>query len=761
MAQLRVVGKSVKNIGADLKALGTADFSDDYMMQDAIRGKVLRSKYPSALIKAIRTNRAMSLPGVLCVLTANDIPGSKTFGPLVQDQQVLAQDRVRYLGEAVALVAAETEELAEKAIELIEVEYEELPGVYSPDEAMAEGAPQVHQGKSNVMCELHIRKGDAEKAMAKADVIIENTYRLPVVDNGYIELESGAAWVEKDGTVVIKSGMQDMFERRAMVASVLGLPQSKIKIAQAYTGGSFGGKVAQVIPVYLGLLAFKKGRPVKMVFSREESIIAQEKRHPMLIGYKSGAAKSGKIAAIEVTVKADCGAYVHLTPLVMEYMIKHISGPYEIENVKVDVFGVFTNNTFSGAVRGFGATQSCFAYESQMDAVASALGLDPLQVRRTNFLEKGKLTALSMPLKDYVALPECLDRAWSALGPKTDPSSLPQFADGRVKIGRGVSCSITSFGFGSGNVDSAKARVEYCLDGSVLVSCGSDDIGCGRRTIVAQIAAEVLGCDYNKVTVDLSDTSSTPSAGMTAASRQTFMSGNAVLMAAKTVLSSLVDMAGKILDVPPEIIELSEGKAFSKEDPSKSIPLFQVGLACMFGGKPLSAESYYTAPATTSINPRTGHGSPSYGYVFGCHAAEVAVDEETGKVDVLKLAVAHDVGQAIHPINVEGQMAGGSAMALGYALTEEILLEKGYSKTLTLEQYLMPTSVDVPEIKAIILETPSPDGPFGAKGVGEPPTNTTAPSIINAIYNAVGVRLTELPAIPERVALAIKTAKGQ
>lgn len=761
MAQLRVVGKSVKNIAADLKALGSANFSDDFNAADAIWGKVLRSKYPSAIIKSIRTDRARRHPGVCCVLTAADISGAKTFGLLVQDQPLLAQERVRFLGEAIALVAADTEAAAQKAIELIEVDYEETPGVYLPEDAMAEGAPQVHQGNSNVMCELRIRKGEADKAMAQADVVVENTYKLPVVDNGYIELESGAAWVEKDGTLVIKSGMQDMFERRGMVALALGLPQSRVKIAQAYTGGSFGGKICQAIPIYLGLLALKTGRTVKMAYTREESIISQEKRHPMTIRYKSGAMRSGKIVAADITVIADCGAYVHLTPLVMQYMIMHIVGPYEIDNVKVDVFGVFTNNTFSGAMRGFGATQSCFAYESQIDSVASALGLDRLEVRRANFLKKGKLTALGTPLKDYVALPECLDRAWAALGPETDPSTLKRFANGKPRIGRGVSCNITTFGFGSGIVDGASARVEYCMDGSVVVSCGSDDIGCGRRTIVAQIAAEVLGCDYDKVAVDFSDTSSTANAGMTAASRQTFMSGNAALQAAKMVRSSLLDMAGKLLDVPPEIIELSEGKAFSKEDPTKNIALSQVALACHFGGKPLSAESYYTAPATTPMDPRTGHGSPSYGYVFGCHAAEVAVDEETGKVDVLKLAVAHDVGRAIHPINVEGQMIGGSAMALGYTLMEEILLQKGYTETLTLEQYLMPTSADIPDITTFILETPSPDGPFGAKGVGEPPTNTTAPAITNAIYNAVGVRLKELPATPERVALAIKAARGK
>ena len=762
VSELKVIGKPIPRHDAWEKALGLTIYADDFSMPGMLYGKVLRSQHPSAKILSIDTSKAERLRGVKIVLTAKDVPQNESMTRFGQTHtmgggfeglyRVLADKKVHFMGEAVALVAAETEEIAERALKLIKVEYQPLPGVFDPIEAMKPDAPQVEEGKSNIITHFEVLKGDVEKGFSEADVIVENTYRLPFVDHAYIEPESGVAWIDENGVITIRVSTQ-VIEHFRGVADVLKLPHNRVRVIGTYVGGGFGGKEDITVESFLALLTYKTGRPVKLTYTREESILCHSKRHPYVMVYKTGAKKNGQLTTLEAKLVSDAGAYVYLSPWVLLYSMVDAAGPYRIPHVKINGYTVLTNNTFTSANRGFGAPQPCFAYESQMDELTRELKMDPLEIRKINYLEKGEALATGQILENHVALKETTDRAFHALGEKTAAKSF-------LKIGRGIASGMTSYGRMIFLHDTSRSHVSIELDGSVTIRAGVQDIGGGQASSLCQIAAEVLGVSLEDIKIYIADTALTPLAGTTTATRQLYMSGNATLMAAQEVRKTVLKKAGEMMRIDPQKLDLVDREVIDIEGSGKSLPLKEVVKASASDGLPLYNVALFKAPFRNLTQYERIEGKVFPDFTFGSHAVEVAVDEETGKIQVLKLVSCYDVGRAINQLSVEGQMEGGAIYGMGYGLTEEVVIEKGVTITPSFSEYLVPTSMDVPDVQTIILESGDGVGPFGAKGVGEPSLCSVAPAIANAVYDAVGVRIYDLPITPEKVLKAIQEKKN-
>jgi CO/xanthine dehydrogenase Mo-binding subunit len=531
------------------------------------------------------------------------------------------------------------------------------------------------------------------------------------------------------------------------VAEVLQIPQNRVRIIGTYLGGGFGGKEDVTVEVYLGLLAFKTGRPVKMVWTRQESLSARAKRHPYRMRYRTAARRNGEILAHRIELLADAGAYAYLSALVLLYSTVTAGGPYRVPAVEVDARVAYTNNPPTSAMRGFGAMQVVFAYESQMDRVARALGLDPVRVREVNALRRGDALPVGQVMETQVALPELARRAWAALGGPTAPRAA------HLKVGRGLACNFQPYGRIVWLHDWSSAWVGFEMDGSLVVRAGVPDVGGGQAAALAQIAAEVLGVSLERVTVHIADSALTPLAGTTTATRQLYMSGNAALQAARGLRSEILAVAAGLLAVPADRLELADDAVQTPD--GRAVPLPEVLSQCARAGAPRSHLAVFHAPAGEPVDFERGSGKVFPDYTFGAHAAEVEVDTETGRVRVLKYAAAHDVGRAINPQSVEGQIQGGAAQGLGGALMEEVILDSGVNLTTSFAAYLIPGPADVPDVTPIVLESGEGLGPFGARGIGEPPIGPPAAAIVNAIADATGARLTTLPMTPERVSRAL------
>jgi CO/xanthine dehydrogenase Mo-binding subunit len=756
MPQARVIGQAIPRQDARDKILGKTRYAADFSMPGMLYGHILRAPLPSARITGIDTTAARALPGVEVVLTASDVPNNRIVtrfgqtrkvGGFEGDYLVLADQVIRYHGEAVALIAARTPQLARQAAALIQVTYDELPGVFDPMQAMQDDAPPVGSAPGNVISRYQIRKGDVSQGFAQADVVIEHTFRTQFIEHAYLEPEAGLAWVDDDQVVHIRVSTQ-VIEHYRGVAKVLGVPENKVRVFGTMVGGGFGGKEDITVECYLALLAQKTGKPVKIVNTREESFIGHSKRHPFVMRYKLGASREGELIALEAELIADAGAYVLLSPWVMLYATVGSAGPYRIRHVKVDGISVLTNNTPTSAMRTFGTGQVCFAYEGMLDAMAEALHMDPIALRQRNYLRKGEALAMGYPLETYVALPETTTRAWQALGTPT-PSRGP------IKVGRGLAASMTSYGRMIFLHDTSRAYVGLEMDGSVVVRAGVPDIGGGQSAALCSVAAEALGVTPADVTIYIMDSALTPLAGTTTATRQLYMSGNAVLQAATVVRNTLLSMAAELLSerqaVRPDELDIADRRIVVRQRPEVHLPMVQVIQACADNGLPLFHQAQFNAPAGELIDFERGHGRVFADFTFGTTAAEVEVDTDTGRVRVLKLASCFDVGQCINRASVEGQIEGGAVMGLGWALTEEYVLRDGRTRTPTFTEYLIPTSMDIPQIQTIILESGEGLGPFNARGIGEPSLTPVGPAIVNAVSQAIGRRLTQLPLTPERI----------
>jgi len=743
---MKQVGVEIPKVDALEKVLGETRYGADLSLKDPLHLKVVRSLKPHAKILKIQLDEALKVEGVERIFTAKDIPGKNLIGIIAKDQPILATDRVRYVGDPIALVAARTEEAAEKAAQKAVVLYEDLPAVTNPEEALKPYAPLIHE-KGNLLLEFHVIKGDVQAGFKEADVIVEETYTTTWIDHAYLEPDAGISCVDEEGKITVICPTQNVHYDQKEVASVLGLPIEKVRIIQSGTGGAFGGRLDITVQCLLAVAAFHLKRPVRIVYSREEVFQVISKRHPLKIRYKSGAKKDGKLTAVEIHILGDTGAYASYGATVAIRSAVHATGPYQIPHVRARSQMVYTNNPWSGAMRGFGVPQMAFAHESQMDLLARALKMDPIEIRLKNALTPGSETATGQTLIASVGIRETLrrikewrDKAISRRDPKKP----------NVKKGIGVG----SMWYGIGNTGIANpstAQMEIDLNGEVRLFTGTADIGQGSDTILLQIASEALGLPLGEICLIRADTSVTTDAGATSASRQTYISGNAVLNAIKSLKQEIVNEASHLLDENEKELFIEDGEVKHIKKGCISIPIREIAKR---RGKTLKGEGHFD-PETTKLDPKTGQGSPYATYAFATHLAEVEVDLETGKVKVNRVIASHDVGKAINPKNVIGQIMGGVTMGVGMALMEEYVP----GKTISFVNYLIPTSKDVPEVIPIIVEDQEPSGPFGAKGVGEPALIPTAPAILNAIADAIGERIYHLPANLERVLEAVRKGR--
>jgi xanthine dehydrogenase molybdenum-binding subunit len=743
---LDVVGKSIPREEAYARVTGEEKYTADLRRPGMLHARALRSRYPHAKILRVDVERARIMPGVVAVMTAADVPGAKNHGMVQKDWPAIAYDKVRYIGDSIAIVAAETEAQAGAALEAIEVDYETLPVITSPEEGLAEGAERVHEG-GNVLMHIQFGKGDIDSGFAESDLIVESTFRTPASEHAYLEPEASLA--EPDpatGGVIVYVGSQVPFEDREDIAACLALPLEKVRVMHMPTGGAFGGKEDICCQVHAALLAVKTGRPVMMVLSRSESIRVHPKRHATVISLKTGVSRDGRVLAQKVRILGDTGAYASLGIPVMTRAATHSIGPYAVPNVAVECYAVFTNNPPAGAYRGFGVTQVHFAAESQMDIIAQRVGISPFDIRLINALDVGEATSTGQVLKESVGLRECLERL---------RESIPEAGSAMIGHRRawGIAAAYKNVGLGNGLADTSEAIVGATQGGRVLVRAGAAEVGQGHDEVLRQIVAEVLGLGASDIDVVLGDTGRTPDSGATTASRHTFVTGNAAKRAANLLKDNLRRAAASALGVDPAALRFRGGRVFAEAGgvAGPSMNFENVVVSAIEQGISIEERYLYTPPKTVALGQS---GDSHFSFGFGAQAALVDVDIESGEARVLEVVAAHDVGQAINPMAIEGQVEGGIVMGMGFALTERFVVEGGYVKSDSLAKYKIPDVSLTPKITSIIVEHPTSEGPFGAKGVGEITSIPTAPAIANAIYNAVGIRFYELPI--DRMAL--KTA---
>lgn len=744
---MRIVGESPAHHDFINKVRGTLMYAADWSFPGMLHGKVVRAEHASARITGIDTAEAECLEGVVCVLTSKDIPhnavvenASGGMGELTVEQPVLAFDRVRYLGEPVAVVAATDPETAAEAADLVEVTYEPLPGVFSPEEALEDDAPRVHE-EGNVLVNWHLERGDVEAAFAEADVVIENTYRSQHVEHAYLETEAGVGWIEND-VVTLRASTQ-VIEHAQDIAEILGLPQSQVRVIASYMGGGFGGKEDMTVEPYIALLVWRTRRPVRMVWSRQESILASTKRHPFTTRYRTAATKEGRILAVDADIVGDAGAYPCLSARVLFAGAALSTGPYRVPVVRARSRAVFTNNVPSSAFRGFGAMQVVFPYESQMDALAKELGISREVVRDLNHIEKGDATSGGEPITTAVMVRETREKVLQLLGERSQPSGPNKV------VGQGFASSMQPYGRTIWFQDHAAAWVTLQADGTLLIRSGVTDLGAGQAASLCQIASEILGVPLSDISVYIGDTALNPPAGGTFATRQLYMSGNAILRAARRLRDQLEPVAAKELGVDEGELRWVDG-VVRAESGSTGMTLPELVRAANAARVDTSVLHTFRARAG-GFEPakRQGHTFPDY--TFGTHAAEVEVDLETGHVRLLKYAASHDVGRAINPVRVEGQIIGAAAQCIGYAMMEDCVTEDGSPLSSLFADYLVPTTKDLPDIQVAIVESGEGRGPLNARGIGEPPTGPPAPTIASAVEDAIGVRPQHLPITAERV----------
>ena len=754
---MNVVGRRLAHHDFVDKVKGSMLYAADWQLPGMLHSRIVRAVEAPARIVAVDVTAARELPGVVVVMTHEDVPcnevierASGGLGELLVPMPILATDRVRYVGEPVALIAAESQQIADEAAELVVVELEALPGVFDPEEALAPGAPQVHE-QGNLLVEWNIRRGDVDAALASAATIVEGEYRTQHVEHAYLEPEAGVGWIEH-GVVTLRVSTQ-VIEHAAEIAHILRLPASKVRVIASYMGGGFGGKEDMTVEPYLALLVWRAHRPVKMIWDRQESMIASTKRHPFVMRYRTGVASDGRIVAQQIDLVGDAGAYPCLSARIMFAGAALACGPYLTPAASVRSRAVFTNNVPTSAFRGFGAMQVTFAYESQMDKIAEVLALDRIEVRRRNFLAKGDAIPTGEKLETAVAVEETLEQALGLLGEPSVPSGSTK------RVGRGVGCNMQPYGRTIWFRDRASAWLSLQADGTLLVRAGVTDLGAGQAASLCAIAAEVLGVLIDDVSVYIGDTALTPPAGGTYATRQLYMSGNAVLQAATLLRDKLAPVAVEALDCDAASLRF-EGGAVTGTRASgvghASLTLAELASACALRDVDPTVLAEWRASSGT-FDPVSGQGASFPDYTFGTHAAEVEVDLETGEVRVLKYVACHDVGRAINPMRVEGQIQGGAVQGLGYALTEEVLYERGDIASSLFSSYFIPTSNDLPDVEVVVLESGEGKGPFGARGIGEPPIGNPAPTIANAIADAIGLRPTRLPMTPERVLALVES----
>jgi CO/xanthine dehydrogenase Mo-binding subunit len=748
-----VLGRNIVRTDALDKVLGRAKFTADYVPRDTAVVKIVRSPHPHALIKGIDASPAMELPGVQMVLTAADIPGENQIGYALPDQPFLNDVKTRFVGDPVALVVAADEGSAIEGADAVRVKYSPLPSVLDTTDALMAGAPMVHEG-GNVVLTTKIRKGSVERGFSEADVVVEDLYDSPYQDHMYMEPEAAYAIPEGSGKVTVIGGMQSPFLVREKVAHILDWDLNQVRIIQALTGGAFGGKddMGPLVCAKAALAAVKTGKPASLIFDRDESVAYSNKRFPARIRYKTGANKEGKITAIDVDITLECGAFANRAPFWLWRQTAHAAGPYDVHNASVDGRAVYTNKVFGGSFRGFGDVALHFAAESQMDRLAEELGMDTVELRLRNILKPGSRTTCDQLLDHSVGIEECLTRVAEA----SRWSSRKKKRNGNKVTGFGVSCAYHGISTSRSTPDWSAASLILNQDGSMTYRTGICELGQGAPIGHAKIVAEITGAPMESIRIEIPDTDSTPNAKPTHGSRGLMLGGTAAADAAIKLREKMVSVAADILGCPDGDVDLRDGKASRKSDAGDSIGFPELAEEIYTQGISPAAYGFYASPKRY-FDPETGLGVNYSVYTFAASVVEVEVDTETGLCEVVKVWPAMDVGKAIDPLVIEGQIHGAVSQGIGFTIMEHLKLKDGVVLTPGFKDYVVPSALDTPEYApTIMVEEPYQHSAFGAKGVGEPAIISVVPAITNAIYDAVGVRLNKLPATAEMLHAAMR-----
>ncbi len=752
------VGLGVTRVDAEDKVRGTARYVDDLAFPDMLHAAFAFPRVAHARLEGVDPSPALRMPGVHAVVTAADIPGENQIGCVDKDQPLLPEDTIRYTGDAVAVVVADTPALAREAALAVRVDLVELPAVFDAEEAMGPDAPLVHSG-GNTFLHFKVRKGDVTRGFEEADVVIEREFHTYHQEHSYLEPLGVIAVPEEGRSMTIYGTMQCPYYVQKAVAMVLGLPLSRVRVRQTVTGGGFGGKedAPSEICACAALAAWKTGRPVKLIHTREEDFYRSSKRHPMSVSFKLGATADGRFTAAEIRVVADAGAYSTLSPVVIFRTTAHATGPYEIPNVRTDAYGVYTNRQTTGAFRGFGQPQTIFANESVVDEMAERLGMDPMEIRLKNCLAVGKHTATGQLLTESVGLPETLKKARDVSGWVAKRRS---YAGDNGRIRRGIGVGSIYYGVSLGAkgllLDASGAHLNVYRDGSVRIAVGGTEMGQGLLTVLSQIAADSLGAPIESIHVDHVDTSVVPDSGPSVASRTTLMTGNAVIDAATKLKVTMGEVAADMLNVSTDSIEFRDGRVLGGDG---SLTFADLANECWLRNVNTAAEGWYAAPKSTF--DENGQGDAYAVYSYATHVAEVEVDTETGEVHLVRVTAAHDVGRILNPVTLEGQIEGGVLQCAGMGLYEKMKTNSGDITTPDFSTYIIPTAMDVPEIESVFIEARYSKGPFGAKGIGETPAMPGAVAIANAVTHATGIRFRELPVTAEAVRLALSRRTDQ
>lgn len=767
---MKYIGKSVERVDGIKKATGDLKYVDDLKMSGMLYAQVKRSPYPHAKILNIDTSKAENLPGVKAVITGKDFP--KRVGLYLADKTFLAVDKVRFKGEAVASVAAESEEIAKKAVELIEVEYEELPVVSNVVDAMKPNSPLVHPDLgeykhapifknipgTNISEHFKLRKGDVEKAFENADYVFETEFYVPQIQHCSIETHSAIAKYDRDGSLTVWASCQSPYAVRLALSDAFNIPLNKLRVISPAVGGGFGAKAGTTLEGIVIPLAMENvGRPVKLTYTREDDFLYAYVRQGMLSRFKNGVMKDGKIVAIKNEFIWDGGAYTEYGVNIAKSAGFAAVGAYDVPNIWCDSYCVYTNHPVGGPYRGFGMSEIQFGIEQNMDTIAKKLDIDPVEIRRINAQKPGGRTATNAVVDDSCGLLDCIEQVAKDIEIDVEPE---QPKDKHKVRAKGFACGMKAPSMPNNVASSAVVRLNE--DGTVYLQVSAQDLGQGSDTALTQICAEALDIPPEKITINTGDTANNPYEWQTVASRITYCCGNAILNACEDVKKQLFELASLKLGIYKRDLKLENGFVVSTIYPDKKVAIkdLALGLTLPDGSGvhgPIIGRGSFIPPNVMDFDMETGMGDkPVAFWTYGANGVEVEIDTLTGHVKVLKVAACYDVGKVINPCLIEGQVEGAIVQGIGSALMEELILEDGIAKNASFMDYKIPTADDMPEMIIKFVENPEEYGPFGARGVAEPAMIPSAPAVVNAINNALGVKFTSIPVTPEKIIMALK-----
>lgn len=733
----KTIGERIPRNDVLYKVRGQARYAANVVVDGALHCRFVRSPYPHALIKSVDVSKARAAPGVQAILTGADIPDDKLLvGTLTDDTPILARDKVRYTGEPVVAIAADSVAAADRACQLVEIDYEELPPVLTPAEALAPDAPRIDP-QGNVIGDLNHAMGDVEAGFRAAELILEKTYTIESMDHCFLEPPSGLAFIDPDGVLTVMVCTQYPHYHHRQIARITGLPMAKVRVIQTVVGGAFGGKMDNTVECAISLLTLKTGRPVRMIYTREEVFVATTKRHAMTITLKLGATKDGRLTALEALYHSDGGAYRSYSLIVGGRVVIHTGMPYRIPNMKTHYVVTFTNYPPSGAMRSFGVVKVAFALESMMNELADRLGMSPIALRRINALVDGDRTSTGQLLSD-VGYVKSLD-AIEPIYKRRKAELAAKAKDGKVR-GLGIACLGYGIGY-SGTRNPSTARMRVAADGIVTAYCGTPDIGTGSDMSLAQIAAQASGVGLHRIRVVSGDSTKTDDSGPTSASRTTYFSGNAALICGRDFKAQFEAAVSRALKVPPDRVRLENDEIIAENN------RLSFESACgMIASEIEDICGYGKFDPDIEVSILTFKGNPYPTYTYATHLVEVEIDEELGQIDVVKCWAAHDAGTVVNPLGAEGQIEGGVAMGMGQALWEKCVRKEGVICNPNYRDYLLPGAKDVPlDIECIFVSNHDHTGPYGAKGVAEVSLIPIPAAIAGAVAEATGTWPTHLP----------------